>query len=140
MRSLLKDQLCISYAFVDFNILLLVFPPTSDAKRLDFHEDRDPKHFGMGTARVKTGKTKVSGPCEAPTNPAEDSNVVDKLKNNLATGKLCPDSVSSEVPRASTGDELDKEKANDKDPTTVESSFKSVASIEVSIFVTDYYE
>ncbi|XP_031259072.1 uncharacterized protein LOC116117184 isoform X1 [Pistacia vera] len=102
-----------------------VFRPTSDAKQLEFYEDRGPKSSKTDIQIIKSKNVREDVHHEPVSDGhlAEDTGV-DRSKNNLAANDCPLDALSSDVSRHfySNGDGLKQEMASHQLPAAVKSS------------------
>lgn len=111
-----------------FSSLLLAFTPTSDAKQLEFYEDRGSKFIKDETKSIKNKNLKGTVvPEHVPDGNLTVENNVEELKNNLAAIAHSPEALTSDFPRcaSSAGAGLKGEKDGNQVPIAVESSPKT---------------
>uniref|UniRef100_A0A2N9IEL9 Zinc finger PHD-type domain-containing protein n=1 Tax=Fagus sylvatica TaxID=28930 RepID=A0A2N9IEL9_FAGSY len=104
------------------------FTPTSDAKQLEFYEDRGSKFIKDETKSIKNKNLKGTVvPEHVPDGNLTVENNVEELKNNLAAIAHSPEALTSDFPRcaSSAGAGLKGEKDGNQVPIAVESSPKT---------------
>lgn len=96
-----------------FSLPLLAFTPTSDAKQLEFSEDRGPKFIKDDIRSIKSKNLKDTGVQEhVPDGYVAVDNNVEELKNNLAAIKNTSEALPSDLPNCalSSGADLKEKK------------------------------